>query len=305
MFTKQIWFGALAMALMTGVASAFPIPVYRTVILPSGHVRSVGTAVIPGLSGGDFVYGSFRVGCGSITTGCQADQTHAVLWTSIDSRGIIDLNPAKFFSTSLTGLSSGMQVGYGYQSKPAFLEQSHALAWFGSSNTIFDLNPRGYAGSKAYAIGYYGEIVGVAYIRSFAPLKGNSIKTHAMLWEDQPRMSIDLNPPGYASSEAFADAGGYQAGYAMEIGGSRHAYMWHGSATQGADLNPKGFTSSYITGLEGQTAVGVVQSKLGMHAYIWHNNSTQQGIDLNAAPFSQSAVVAIQSGREVGWGEYL
>src|SRR5690349_8143492 len=144
MLTRQIWFIAVAMALMTTAASALPIPMYKVVVLPNGsgaNTASAATAAVAGQQGGVFEFGRFTFACAPVPnpTACTANRTHAALWTQNGTRAF-DLNPHGFYSSTLAGMTTTMQVGYGYPKKPAYEQQVHALLWLGSAHSAIDLN---------------------------------------------------------------------------------------------------------------------------------------------------------------------
>ncbi len=319
MFTKQIWLGAVAMALMTTAASALPIPMYKVVLLPGPSTamtlsQSAGTAAIGGQQGGTLVVGRFSFACDPLPNPmlCTGPRTHALLWNQSGPRPVIDLNPPAYFSSTLTGMTADSQVGYGYPQTPAYRQQVHALAWFGSAASMIDLNPPRYLGSMANGIDGF-QIVGSAYARSLSVTSRQAVRPHAFMWvglsrsSERPQIFIDLNPKGYAASEAFAVANGYQAGYAFKNAASRHAYLWHGTAMSGHDINPSGYFDSYIVGLNGTQAVGAVtESKNGgAHAYVWNLRSTAFGIDLHGSGFTETVAAAVAGGKQVGWGELV
>ena len=316
MLQRQLWFCAVAMALMTTAASAFPIPMYKVVLLPGPASAmtlsgSAGTAAIAGPEGGVFVVGRFSFACEPLPnpTLCAASRTHAALWTP-GTRAVVDLNPPGYFSSVLTGMSIQNQVGYGYPEMPAYRQEAHALLWSGSPASMIDLNPPHYLGSMANAIEGF-QIVGSAFVRSQSATSAQAVRPHALLWvgftgaTEQPSKFIDLNPKGYGASEAFAVANGYQAGYAFKTPTSQHAYLWHGSAASGLDFHPSGYSDSYIVGLNGLQAVGAAkESKLGgAHAYLWNLRSTIFGVDLHGPGFSETVAAAVAGGKQVGWGE--
>src|SRR5690349_14785920 len=65
----------------------------------------------------------------------------------------------------------------------------------------------------------------------------------AVLWSGSST-GIDLTPPGYYESWAYAIAAGQQAGYAVSNTAVIHAGIWSGSAGSWVDLNPAGASTS-------------------------------------------------------------
>jgi probable HAF family extracellular repeat protein len=292
MLTKQIISAAAALLLMTGVAAAKQT--YKTIDLSnSKYPESAGAAAIVGQQAGSFTVGYYKIQCAAAAP-CIVSQTHGALWTPAGARTSIDLNPAGYFSTTVTGLAAGRQVGFGYATKPNFTQQYHALMWSGSAQSMIDLNPLHFDGSIAHAIDGL-TIVGSGY--------RNGVGSHALVWFGTPAVMRDLNPPGYAGSEALAAANGYQAGYVMVKGVGPHAYIWHGSPFNGRDLNPRQDGTSYISGIFGNVAIGAVTTEYGQHAYMWNSLSSSVGIDLNTSQFVETAAVAASGNKQVGWGE--
>lgn len=314
MLTKQIWFGALAMALMTTAASALPIPMYKVVVLPGISVtypQTAGSAAIAGQQGGVFVLERYSFACDPIPDpiACRANRTHAALWTQ-NGKLALDLNPRGYFSSTLTGMTNNMQVGFGYPHQPAYKQQIRALAWFGSAGSMIDLTPARFIGSMANAVDGF-RVVGTGYVREASTTKHPAIRAHAIMWlgldtsSEQPTMVVDLNPKGYVASEAFAVSNGYEAGYVYKTAASRHAYIWRGTAGNGIDYHPAGYADSYIVGFDGSQAVGAaVETKNGgPHAYLWNMRSTVFGVDLNGSGFTETVAAAVGHGKQVGWGE--
>jgi len=313
MLTRQLWFGAAAMALMTTAASALPIPMYKVVVLPASSVTnsaSAGTAAITGLQGGVFELGRYYLACSPLPdpTACTASRTHAVLWTQ-NGTHVVGLNPRGYFSTALTGMTTSIQVGFGYKQKPDNKQQVHALAWLGSAQSMIDLNPVRYQGSMANGVDGF-RIIGTAFVRTTNPVRHQAALSHAFMWigmdstREMPTHGVDLNPPGYNASEGFAAANGYEVGYASNASG-RHAYIWKGTATSGRDYHPAGYSDSYILGINGSQAVGAAtESKNGgAHAYVWYLQSAVFGVDLHGSGFVETVAAAVAGGRQVGWGE--
>lgn len=312
MLKKQLWFVAIAMLLSTAVASALtlPAPAYRVLDLSSfSHQQFSGSSAIDGQAAGSFVLGQYRIACGTVASGCTFQQTHAALinYSLTGVRNVVDLNPRSyrmtipFFSSTVTGVIAGRQVGFGYVKKPLFQEQAHALMWLGSARSVIDLNPKRYAGSKAFGI-EAGRIVGTGFIRDYSADTRGGLVPHAIMWLGSPTAFVDLNPRGYTSSEAFTVAKGFVGGYAVE-NGVRHAYLWQNGA--GRDMHPGAYyDSSSIVGVDGATAVGTANTEYGAHAYLWNNVAANIGVDLHTGGFAQTAALAAGAGKQVGFGEF-
>jgi len=132
---------------------------------------------------------------------------------------------------------------------------------------------------------------------------------HAALWSGSAASLIDLNPVGFAVSEARAVRGGFQVGdgTTTEAFNSAtydyHALLWHGTAASVVDLHPVGFTRSQAVGLSQGKQVGWASNPFAgldsgfvPHAIVWagaaasavdlhkflpstYQNSTATGID--------------------------
>ena len=314
MLKKHVWFVALAMALSTAVASAatVPAPAYRVLDLSGfSHQQFVGSSAVDGNVGGSFVIGQYKIACGTAASGCTVQQSHAALiaYSLTGVRNVVDLNPygyrtvLPYFSSTVTGLIDGRQVGFGYAKKPLFREQAHALMWLGTSRSVIDLNPRRYAGSMAFGIDS-GRIVGTGFIRDYSADTRGGLVAHAIMWAGSPTAFVDLNPRGYTSSEAFTVAKGFVGGYAVE-NGVAHAYLWQAGVKAGRDMHPGGYYSnSSIVGVDGAVAVGTASTEYGTHAYLWNNIAANIGVDLHTRQFAETAAVAAGAGKQVGWGEF-
>ena len=109
----------------------------------------------------------------------------------------------------------------------------HAALWQGSSHTFTDLNPSGSCGSCQPGSNAYD--TDGTYIAG----SGGSPE-HALLWKiGKLTTPVDLNPGGFAYSEAYAVLAKVQAGYAFSnTSNTDHAFLWRSSAGSAVDLTP-------------------------------------------------------------------
>ncbi|MEO6835839.1 MAG: hypothetical protein ABI231_08035 [Candidatus Tumulicola sp.] len=127
---------------------------------------------------------------------------------------------------------------------------------------------------------------------------------HAALWQGSSHTFTDLNPAGFAFSEAYAVRGTAQAGYAFSsTTNSYHAVLWHGTATSAVDLTPSTVSNAYATGLGQRSEVGSGRPT-GMsvnHALLWHGTAASM-VDLHPASFTDSCARAALGNVQVGYG---
>jgi uncharacterized membrane protein len=128
-----------------------------------------------------------------------------------------------------------------------------------------------------------------------------------MLWKlAQLKTPIDLNPAGFAYSEAYAVRGKVQAGYAYSSStNSDHAFLWHGTAASAKDLTPSTLASAYATGLgsKSQVGCGTPAGMSVMHALLWHGTAKSM-VDLHPAGFTDSCARAANGTVQVGYGHF-
>jgi len=132
---------------------------------------------------------------------------------------------------------------------------------------------------------------------------------HALLWNGSPDSYVDLNPSGFAGSEAAGISGTQQVGYGWVSATRRyeHALLWNGSAASYVDLNPSGFLSSFATGTSGTQQVGYGSGPVTgdyEHALLW-NGSADNYVDLHqflSSDFTSSEALGIAgNGNIVGY----
>ena len=198
------------------------------------------------------------------------------------------LNPAGYFSSEARGMAGTQQVGSGQLTEQA---QPHALLWFGTAESVIDLNPSAFTGSVAYSTD------GATQVGS-ATNAAN--QTHAALWSGSAATLVDLNPTIAVASVAFAISGGQIVGSV-----DTHAFLWNGSAGSTVDLHPSGFNSSVAKGMNSiagkQVGYGFnTSSGPGAsikHALVW-SGTASSSVDLEQflpAGYSGSTAAGIDS----------
>jgi hypothetical protein len=133
--------------------------------------------------------------------------------------------PSNYYEAQAVGVGGNEQVGAAMSE----IEGQHAMLWFGSSDSVVDLHPTGFAGSIAYATDGTQQ-VGSGWILATG-------LNHAVLWYGTAASAIDLNPSGFVQSEALATNGVEQVGHGAIADGTFHALLWTGSADSAIDLN--------------------------------------------------------------------
>jgi uncharacterized membrane protein len=127
-------------------------------------------------------------------------------------------------------------------------------------------------------------------------------EAHAILWTGTVASAIDLNPPGFALSEAHATSGPDQVGSGSLLPGfaaEYHALLWHGTAASYIDLNPPGFVLSSAYGVSGNTQVGSGLPIAGVHTYALAWNDSSASV-VNLHPFVASLNPAFTDSFAVG-----
>lgn len=95
-----------------------------------------------------------------------------------------------------------------------------------------DLNANGWAESEAHGEG------GGAQVGRAIPTPDHSGNYHAVLWRGSSDSAVDLNPPGYIDSNAYATDGTTQVGWGNDPNNGTHAVLWRGTASSYVDLGP-------------------------------------------------------------------
>ncbi len=137
------------------------------------------------------------------------------------------------------------------------------MMWRGTAQSAVSLHPPSNFRSWAYGVSH-DQIVG----------KGLSNRRHALLWRIGGGY-VDLNPAGFADSEALGTNGSLQVGYAQNDGPDTHrAIVWHGTAATAVNLQsflPSQYSQSEAYGIDefGNIAGAAIEDGL-YRACVWH-----------------------------------
>jgi hypothetical protein len=216
----------------------------------------------------------------------------------------IDLSPRRTIHSKAYGAANGHQVGVGFflSARPPLLDE-HAVLWRGGATAFVDLNPAGFASSRAFNLSE-NQQVGSGTPAGAHPF----FDVHALLWSGSAASAVDLNPHGFRHTEARGVSAGYQVGdgWGPATGGLDHALLWNGSAATVVDLHPPNgfFGSSAFDVWHGhQVGRGLVGAgPLGPpHALLW-TGSAESAIDLNPDWITSSEAYGVSDGQQVGIG---
>ncbi len=241
-------------------------------------------------------YLDHTISCGK---DCSAPVYYPVAWPG--SGTPVVLLPNFYVEGWAYGAGGSLIVGTLITNDGGYFGFPHAALWQGSSHTFTDLNPYGSCGSCQPGSNAYNTD------GTFIAGSGGSPE-HALLWKlGQLNKPVDLNPGGFAYSEAYAVRGTTQVGYAYSsTTKSFHAILWHGTAASAVDLTPSTLSSAYATGLGSKTEVGC-GTPSGMtvsHALLWHGSAAKM-IDLQpSSGFTDSCARAAQGKVQVGYGHF-
>ncbi|NOS69583.1 MAG: hypothetical protein HOP33_06605 [Verrucomicrobia bacterium] len=169
----------------------------------------------PGAFGGSVasaVHNGVQVGYGS-------GVRHALLWRG-SAASVIDLHPTNanpmiqpYYETFATCVAGRFQGGYGTKS-----DSPRALMWTGTRQSVIELSS---GASKVAGISCSGTAVGFVF---------NSTTTiHATMWHGNATSFVDLNPTGFASSQANAISGNVQVGSGARTNQPTTALVWFGT----------------------------------------------------------------------------
>ncbi len=127
---------------------------------------------------------------------------------------------------------------------------------------------------------------------------------HALLWTTSHPNGIDLNPSGFAASEANGTSGTQQVGLGYTTANlyDAQALLWSGSAGSFVDLNPSGFTLSVAYGTNGMQQVGYGwRTATGNQPYalLW-NGTAASYVDLNPSGSTSSYAYGTDGTHQVG-----
>lgn len=238
-------------------------------------------------------YFDHTISCGK---DCSAKVYYPLAWPGSGSPVV--LLPNFYVEGWAYGAGGTLIVGTLITNDGGYFGYPHAALWQGSSHTFTDLNPSGSCGSCQPGSNAYGTDGTLIAGSGGSP-------EHALIWKlGQLKTPVDLNPAGFAYSEAYVVRGTTQAGYAFSsTTNSAHAVLWHGTAASAVDLMPSTLSSAYATGLGYKSEVGC-GTPAGMsvsHALLWHGTSKSM-VDLQPAGFTDSCARAAQGKVQVGYG---
>ena len=251
----------------------------------------------------------------------------ATIWPGAGASAI-DLHPAALLDypplnavgrSTATGIWGTIQVGYG--SGVPTSQRSRALKWTGTPASVTVLQPP-FDTNESGALGIGngdGQITGYGVTVQFVSGRGTIRRvdgpTHALLWQPNSNIAIDLNN-GAEATVAVAAGGGEQVGYggkssstsATSISGAK-AMLWKGSPNSFIWLHPQnGFFTSTAVATDGTQEVGsgVVSSGVRLapainHALLWFHTAASV-VDLHPAGFDQSYATGVSEMKQAGYG---
>lgn len=239
-------------------------------------------------------YFDHTIACGK---DCSSKVYYPLTWSGPGSSPVV-LLPQHYVEGWAYGAGGKLIVGTLVTNDGGYFGFPHAALWQGSSHTFTDLNPSGTCGSCQPGSNAYGTDG-----KSIAGSGGSP--EHALLWKlAQLKSPVDLNPAGFAYSEAYAVRGTAQAGYAYSnTTSTNHAVLWYGTAASAVDLTPSTLSSAYTTGLGHNSQVGC-GTPVGMsvtHALLWRGTAASM-IDLQPSGFTDSCARAANAKVQVGYG---
>jgi autotransporter-associated beta strand protein len=189
---------------------------------------------------------------------------------------------------------------------------SHAELWTGAAIAPVSLNPVGALSSAALGTDGSKQVGWAVPGSTAAGTSGVPGSTNAMVWSGSAASAMNLNPAGYASSEAYGVNGlqvvgtGERLTNTGTISTSQNvALLWPSlasttPATTAVNLNPAGFSSSAALGTDTTNQVGYgIPTVVGLqpvspHALLW-SGTASSAVDLNPAGFSGSYANAVGS----------
>jgi hypothetical protein len=239
-------------------------------------------------------YFDHTISCGK---DCSAKVYYPLAWSGPSSQPVV-LLPQNYVEGWAYGAGGTLIAGTLITNDGGYFGFPHAALWQGSSHTFTDLNPAGSCGSCSPGSNAYG--TDGTYIAG----SGGSPE-HALLWKlGELKTPVDLNPAGFAYSEAYAVRGTAQAGYAFSnTTNTNHAVLWHGTAASAVDLTPSSVSTAYATGLGSKSEVGC-GTLVGMtvtQALLWRGTAASMK-DLQPSGFTDSCARAVHGKVQVGYG---
>ena len=239
-------------------------------------------------------YYDHSISCGK---DCSAKVYYPLAWTGSSHQPTV-LLPQNYVEGWAYGAGGSLIVGTLITNDGGYFGFNHAALWKGSTRRFTDLNPSGSCGSCSPGSNAYGAS-GTSIVGS-----GGS-PLHALLWRTSNLSApVDLNPGGYAYSEAYAVSGTAQVGYAYSnTTSTKHAILWASTPGSATDLTPSTISSAYATALSGSSEVGcgTPASTSGSHALLWHGTAASMK-DLQPAGFTDSCARAVHGKLQVGYG---
>ncbi len=276
------------------IGAAFSTTTYTYVDLGAGPngKGAYGYGESPKAQGG--AYFDHTISCGK---DCSAKIYYPLAWSGPGSSPVV-LLPQFYAEGWAYGAGGSLIVGTLITNNGGFFGFAHAALWQGSSHNFTDLNPAGSCGSCSPGSNAYGTD------GTFIAGSGGS-PAHALLWKlGQLKTPVDLNPAGFAYSEAYVVRGTVQAGYAFSsTTNTNHAVLWNGTAASVVDLTPSTVSTAYATGLGHRSEVGcgIPAGMSVTHALLWHGTAASM-IDLQPAGFTDSCARAAHGNVQVGYG---
>lgn len=129
-----------------------------------------------------------------------------------------------------------------------------------------------------------------------------AIGERAALWTGSAASLIDLNPAGFAASEAVATDGTRQGGWGyITSTGNSHALLWYGTAASAVDLTPTGYSYAVVNAVAGLWQGGAA-SPTGFtteHAALWQGSASSY-VDLNPEGFDTSVINGMTLTQQIG-----
>jgi len=202
----------------------------------------------------------------------------------------VDLHPAGYATSVVTGSRDGRHVGYGQpagQPGPLPMPIERALLWSGAAAGVVELRGPDPA-RQTRALATAGDVQVGEYGRNWS--------LHAALWRGTSASMVDLHPtppagypPDVQVSTASGAGDGQQVGtvswkkteLATPVG---RAALWTGSAASFVDLTPARFKQAWARacarGFQVGWATRLARTTEGLRAILW-NGSTGDFLDLH------------------------
>ena len=242
-------------------------------------------------------YFDHTISCGK---DCSAKVYYPLAWTGPGSKPTVIL-PTFYVEGWAYGAGGSAIVGTLITNDGGYFGYNHAALWQGPTYKFTDLNPSGSCGSCAPGSNAYGTN------GSFIAGSGGSPE-HALLWKiGQLKTPVDLNPAGFAYSEAYATSGTAQVGYAYSNAtSSDHAILWNGTAASAVDLTPSTLSSAYATalGYKSEVGCGTPTGMSAAHALLWRGTAASM-VDLHPSGFADSCARSAHANVQVGYGHLI